>query len=406
MAAQVPRIAVILAAVLVAFSGCRRAGEPAAAVSESPPRIALNLHTPGSATVDVIGLPPGDLSRLEQSTLTREQWAALLRVTVAGRGDRFPDQPAVLGTYAVVDRRIRFTPQFPFDPGQRYDVLLDPSRLPSAGGSLATWRAHHVEAAVELPAPPRPEATRVVGVFPSGGEVPENQLRMYIVFSAPMGLRGGSEHIRLVDQTGRSVDDPFLPLDVDLWNQHRTRYTVLFDPGRVKRGILPNEEMGRALIVGQKYRLEVDEAWLDGNGQKLAAPFRREFRVAPAEEHAIDPATWRIAAPSDGTRDPLVVTFPRALDYGLLQSGVAVATARGDRVPGAISLAAGETRWLFIPRAPWQAGEYRLLASSALEDVAGNRIGRPFEVDAAAGGGGHAEARSATLAFRVGSRPR
>jgi hypothetical protein len=406
MAAQVARIAVIAAAVLVVFSGCRRS-EPTGAVSESPPRIELNQTIPGSATIDVIGLPQGDVSRLEQSTLTRDQWTALLRVTVAGQGGRSSDQPAVLGTYGIVDRTLRFTPQFPFDPGQRYDVVFDPLRLPSSAPSPpATWRARPVEAAVELPAPTRPQAARVVGVFPSGGEVPENQLRMYIVFSAPMGLRGGSEHVRLVDHTGRSVDDPFLPLDVDLWNEDRTRYTLLFDPGRVKRGILPNEEMGRALMVGQKYTLEVDEAWRDGSGQKLAAPFRREFRVAPAEEHAIDPATWRIDPPSDGTRGPLVVTFPRPLDYGLLQSAVAVSTARGDRVPGDIRIEAAETRWLFVPRAPWEAQEYRLVASSALEDVAGNRIGRPFEVEAPVSGAPKAEARPAVLVFRVAPRPR
>ncbi len=407
MPAQVTRIAVIITAVLVVFSGCRPRNEPSPAVSETLPRIELNQTASESATVDVVGLPAADVSRLSEATLTRDQWTALLRVTVGGQGGG-SDQPAVLGSYGIVDRTLRFTPQFPFDPGQRYDVAFDPSRLPlSAPGPPAhAWRAHRVEAAVELPAPARTEATRVVGVFPSGGEVPENQLRMYIVFSAPMGLRGGSEHIRLVDQTGRSVDDPFLPLDVDLWNEDRTRYTLLFDPGRVKRGIRPNEEMGRALIVGQRYTLEVDEVWRDGSGQKLAAPFRREFRVAPAEEHAIDPATWRIDSPSAGTREPLVVTFPRPLDYGLLQRAVAVSTARRDRVPGDIRIEAGETRWRFVPHTAWRSGEYRLIASSALEDVAGNRIGRPFEVEASVKGAPKAEARPAVLVFRVAPRSR
>ena len=76
-------------------------------------------------------------------------------------------------------------------------------------------------------------------VFPSASVVPENQLRMYIQFSAPMGRRGGLDHVKLLDETGDEVDDPFLPLDAEFWNADRTRYTLFFDPGRQKRGILP-----------------------------------------------------------------------------------------------------------------------------------------------------------------------
>ena len=189
-------------------------------------------------------------------------------------------------------------------------------------------------------------------------------------------------------------------MDVELWNEDRTRYTVLFDPGRVKRGILPNEEMGRSLVAGKHYTLVVDAGWRDGAGQPLVAEFRREFRVGPSEEQAIDPATWRIEAPLAGTEDPLVVSFPRSLDYGLLQRALTV-SLRGGRVPGEVRLDAGETRWLFTPNERWRTGEYQLHASSILEDVAGNRIGRPFEVKALAGGRLRTEARSAVLAFRV-----
>jgi hypothetical protein len=35
------------------------------------------------------------------------------------------------------------------------------------------------------------------------------------------------------------------------------------------------------------------------------------------------------------------------------------------------------------PAAPWSAGRYEVIALGILEDLAGNRIGRAFEVDAA-----------------------
>jgi hypothetical protein len=309
------------------------------------------------------------------------------------------DRPAVLGTYTVGDGVLRFTPRFPFDPGQRYDVRLDLSQLPSSSAA-AVWRSQIIATSVALPAREGRETTRVVAVFPGADDVPENLLRMYIVFSAPMSLGGASGHVQLLDEHERVVEDPFLPLDVDLWNDNRTRYTVLFDPGRVKRGILPNEEMGRALEAGRRYTLVVDDGWRDAAGQQLVAPFRRSFRAGPPADHALEPQAWRIEAPLAQTRDPLLVTFPASLDHGLLQRALTV-SLNGERVTGDVQTDAGETRWRFSPAAPWRAGAYQLHASSILEDVAGNRIGRPFEVEKLAAGRLRSEARSAALPFVV-----
>ena len=92
-------------------------------------------------------------------------------------------------------------------------------------------------------------------------------------------------------------------------------------------------------------------------------------------------ASWRIEPPGAGTRDPLVVTFPAPLDHGLLARALAVETSGGRTIDGDVVLDAGDTRWAFRPRLPWDAGDYRLAALSILEDPAGNRIGRAFEVD-------------------------
>ena len=37
--------------------------------------------------------------------------------------------------------------------------------------------------------------------------------------------------------------------------------------------------------------------------------------------------------------------------------------------------------WSFVPEKPWAAGRYSLVIDTTLEDLAGNSIGRPFEVD-------------------------
>ena len=42
---------------------------------------------------------------------------------------------------------------------------------------------------------------------------------------------------------------------------------------------------------------------------------------------------------------------------------------------------ASELTWAFTPVEPWKAGTFNVVAFAMLEDLAGNRIGRAFEVD-------------------------
>ena len=394
------RAAVVLAAALALSPACSQPSGQEPGAPDGDVRIRLSAASSGAPAVDVEGLPAEDLAHLQREPPARDAWQALLRVQVARADGASDGLPPVLGDYAVRSGVLRFTPRYPFDPGQRYEVVLDLSLLPSARHGSPSSPASPVSATLELPAPDRTPSTRVAAVYPSALEVPENHLRLYIVFSAPMGLGAGSPYIRLVDEDGGPLADPFLPLDVDLWNEDRTRFTVLYDPGRVKRGILPNEEMGRPLAVGGTYVLEIDAGWRDAEGQPLVEPFRREFRVGPPQERALDAADWRLEVPAAGTRDPLAVTFPAPLDYGLLQRALRVATAGGQPLAGEIRIEREETRWLFTPRVPWRPGEHQLVAAATLEDVAGNRIGRAFEVDESSGPS-EQRATGARVPFRI-----
>ena len=397
--------AAVAAALAVAAGGaaCGGAASAPGAAAAGGPRIALSVaqQPGGSATVDVVGLPAADLAALGAAALTAEQWRALLCVTVAGGAAEAAARPAVVGHYAVAGGVLRFTPRYPFDPGRSYRVVFVPERLPAAAvGAHAPWRRRPLTATVGLPAVERAPATRVERIYPSGAELPENQLRFYVHFSAPMGLTGGAGYVRLLDEAGRLVEDAFLPLDLAMWNADRTRYTLLFDPGRVKRGIMPNAQLGRPLAAGRRYMLVVDGAWPDAAGLPLVESYSRSFAVGPPDERAIDPAAWRIGAPAVGTRDPLVIAFGRPLDHALLQRTLLVSAPGGARVPGAGAVRAGETEWAFTPRRPWADGEYGLTALPALEDPAGNRVGRPFELGASEAAGGGGPAASTRLPFR------
>ena len=187
--------------------------------------------------------------------------------------------------------------------------------------------------------------------------------------------------VRLEDDRGRAVEEAFLPLDVDLWNADRTRYTVFFDPGRVKRGILPNVERGRALEAGRQYAVVVDAGWRDAAGQPLASSYRYQFTASAAVERAIAISDWRIEAPPPGGRDALIVRFPWGLDAALLQRALCVTSRDGTAIAGDTAVDDAERRWRFVPAEPWRAGGYQLIVLSLLEDPAGNRVGRAFEIE-------------------------
>ena len=322
------------------------------------------------------GLSRSDARALERAGLSREAWTALLRVAVAEDGK--PAAVPVAGSYSVTSGAVRFTPVLPFEAGRAYIVIFDPAAAPAN----LLRNAGRISQTVSTPAAPRAARVHVTDIYPGGPVVPANLLRMYVQFSGPMGTRTGQDYIRIVDAQDRDIPGALLPLDTDLWNGDRTRFTILFDPGRVKRGILPNRAMGRPLKPGATFAIAVAGDWPDAQSQPLSSGFRKQFRVGPANERPLSVAAWRVISPAAASRDALRVTFPAPLDRGLLERAVSIVRvdAAGDHpVSGAIQVERGETVWSFLPAEAWIAGSYAIVALPALEDPSGNRIGHAFE---------------------------
>jgi hypothetical protein len=347
---------------LLSVSGCSRTPSPDIwFVGSAPP-----------TAIEVRGVPSTDVSALSDASLSVTEWRRILRVTV--QGESIP----MAGEYSATRGVIRFTPMYGFESWRPYRVTFDPAKVPGADPS-EPWRKQVVSKVFTFSGSSKGRPTVVRQVYPSGAELPENMLRFYIEFSAPMGRASALEHVRLIDENGMHVIDPFLPVEAEFWSPDRTRFTLLFDPGRVKRDIKPNRDLGRALVVGRRYALVVGERWFDGRGQPLGAAHRHEFTVAPAIEKPLDERDWRIETPHANTLEPLVVTFPWPLDHALLQRALGVRRI-GAEVAGDIRVSDGETRWHFTPHQPWAPGDYTLFALTILEDPAGNRLGRAFEV--------------------------
>jgi hypothetical protein len=340
------------------------------------PGPSIRLSKPGDprAAVEAVGLDPATLAALASDPGRAGQVLAVSTVSGPSKngGD---DRPPLLGSYRVDTAAgvLRFQPRFPLEPGVRYRAVL---RAPNA-------RAAPVSSEFMLPAPVEVGVplTKVVRVSPARDVLPENLLKFYIEFSAPMSRGEAYQNLRLLDAKGKALDLPFLELGEELWDPRGRRFTLLFDPGRIKTGLKPREELGPVLEAGKSYTLEVNRRWQDAAGHPLGTGFRKTFRVEAPDMTPPDPKTWTLNPPAAGTRRALAVRFPEPLDRAMLGRVLAVADRQGKAVAGSVAVGDDETTWSFIPDEPWRAGGYALLVDKTLEDLAGNSIGRPFEVD-------------------------
>ena len=348
-------------------------GRPVAAQEAPAGRPVIDFdYRDGAPVIAAKHLPPGLLAALEAQPPTQEQWREIFPIRPAIPNAGAPEtQPTMLGRYELRGGAAVFLPRYPFSPRVDYHVVFHAKGL----GEMKS-----LHAALRLPAQ-EAAASRIAAVYPSCDTVPANLLKFYIHFTQPMARGNGFKFIRLLKSDGSVVKDPFPEIGVELWDLEQKRFTVLLDPGRIKRGIRINEEMGLPLVPGNEYRLVVDAAWPDAQGNPLAEGFTKAFKVTESDYASPQPRAWKIAIPKAGSRDPVAVAFPESLDAALSKRLIWLVDAHAKEVPGKVALKDGETRWQFTPETPWAAGAYVLRVHPRLEDLAGNQVRRPFEID-------------------------
>ncbi|MGH6996377.1 MAG: alpha-2-macroglobulin family protein, partial [Stellaceae bacterium] len=102
------------------------------------------------------------------------------------------DPPPLAGDYSVVDGAIRFKPRFPLEPGMRYKAVF------RSGGRKLTQE-------FVIPARAAAPAARVRAIYPTARVLPQNQLKFYLQFTAPMGRGDAYRHLTLLDAKGEAV---------------------------------------------------------------------------------------------------------------------------------------------------------------------------------------------------------
>jgi hypothetical protein len=267
----------------------------------------------------------------------------------------------VMGRVETLVDRLKFVPAAPLAGSQRY---------------CAEWLAEDgssqkLEFEFRL-TPQKPPTVR----FAPQATLPANALKFYLRFSQPMEQGVFLERLRLLDGDGKEVIGPFR--ETELWSPDGKRLTVWFHPGRQKTGVNLNDEEGPVLRANSKHTLVVTGSWRSTSGVALGKEVRFDFQVGPADHEMPMMQKWQITAPKSGTREPLAVHFDEPLDPAITTSALSV--HRGsESVP--VEIEVDGLNWRAIPAQPWTAGAYELRADPNLEDLAGNNLTKPFEVD-------------------------
>ncbi|MFT4541131.1 MAG: hypothetical protein ACI841_001792 [Planctomycetota bacterium] len=275
--------------------------------------------------------------------------------------------PDVLGHTQVIDGVLIFTPRFPFQPGLEYCAHI--------GASAPR------ELQFSIPEPILASQVEVGAVSPASKVLPSNALKFYLHFTGSMRRGEAYRHVRLLDDEGDEVSGAFIEIEPELWNFDRTRLTLLIDPGRIKRGLLLHESMGPVLYPGRDYVIEVDSAWRDGRGAPLLAGMQHSFSTIGADLQSPAPFVWKLSKVRTNTRDELIVTFDEALDRALAERTLLIVDAQGEALSGESHVVEDQTKWRFRPAQVWSGTTHELVIPNILEDLAGNSVGRPFEVE-------------------------
>ena len=217
--------------------------------------------------------------------------------------------------------------------------------------------------------------------YPRIATVPSNALKFYLVFSEPMTTGDIFTHLQLID-TEKSTAIAGAFREVELWSPDAKRLTVWLHPGRQKSGVNLNEDEGPVLIEGHHYSMVLNRNATTTRGTTLPADVVLEFTAGPADHITLDPKQWKVLPPRISRQPawptaPVELKFGRVMDWAMLQDAVKT------DVPGHVLVEEtfDGTSWLLYPESAWTTGQHFIEVSPDLEDMAGNNLIRPFEVE-------------------------
>lgn len=269
----------------------------------------------------------------------------------------------LLGQTEQTKDRLIFRPSLPLTSGKTY---------------LATWRSASGKterAEFQLPSKVRNRPTVLLS---PACPLPANALRFYLTFSEPMEQGVFLDKLRLFDSKGSEILGPFR--ETELWSPDGKRLTVWLHPGRQKTGVNLQTDEGPVLSANSRHSLVISGDWRSTQGTPIGDEVRIPISSSNPDHTCPSVARWKFTLPRPQTLDPLIIDFDEPLDPAILTEALEVRyEGRPVRIVNMISAAC--TQFQGKPDQPWRPGTYELRASPILEDLAGNNVLHPFEVD-------------------------
>ncbi len=325
--------------------------------------------TPQSAKygeVKTTQLTPQIIERIENLSLNKKQWASLFHLKTQ------PTNPPVIGDYDIIEGQIVFIPRFLPDPSLAYIVSFSFETLNKLLGKEVGNGTFKETVTFTAPSSTNPN---ILSLSPEQDELPQNILRIYIHFSSPMSFQNPYDFISIIDQEGKEVFEPFVIVPQGLWNIDRTRLTLLFHPGRIKRGVGPNMTEGDILHVGDTYQLKISNKWKGSNGKRLKEAFTKTFTVGDAINEKIDYKNWKLAT----DKGRLTIKTKHPLDQALAKRMLLIRAKDGTLLNSYVEF--NNSYKITVCWKKHQGKELELVIDPRLEDVCGNTPLNAFDYE-------------------------
>ena len=309
------------------------------------------------------------IRKIQNLTLTQAQWVSFFNIKTD------LSNPPVIGSFQVVDKQVVFKPRFLPDPSVTYFVSFSYEALNALLNQKMGEGVFTEKVTFSSPASEKP---RVVAISPQLDELPMNVLRIYIHFSSPMSFQNPYEFISIINEKGEELVEPFVIVPEGLWNIDRRRLTLLFHPGRIKRGVGPNMTEGDILSVGQSYQFKINDKWKGSNGQNLEQEFTTTFSVKNPIQEKIRYEEWELKGQQNHVGQ-LHIKTKHPLDQALAKRMLFIRKNDGTFLPSKV-----EFDDAYNLRIHWEkqdGDEFELVIDPRLEDICGNTPLNAFDYE-------------------------